>query len=568
MFGEKEQGIYEAKRDLQRFLIEEVERKGNGITDNAFIIFVDDLDRLNPGLAVTLLEAMKNLVDMEKCFFVLAIDSDVVSCGIQVKYGQLQLIQLNLEHDFFDKLVQMPFVMPIADYNLAPMVMERLREIKFFSTETDYKKYECMIDEIVTLATNKNPRATKRLLNLTQLMIIIQRSKSQARHHPAFCMLEFLLMALQLSFPEVYEMVAQNSDFESWASKYRAAHSNVAITDIERDEYNLDASWKEAVFMRASQDDYMRRNFYRISCMLTLYEDFEQRCEKAGESVSEILGIVSVVCRRAVDGIEMKFQFQGASYDEHSATQFSQGALLIDSLDLTKYGYVLDVGCGNGKTKLELSSRNPDMKVDAFDIESSQIEIAQGHWADYLSAEGDGVSGSVTFSVMDVLDLNAQNEYELVFSNATLHWIADQERVYTLIYNALVPGGDLAVHQGGKDTYEELHEVARRAISSLGLDDKYKDWKFPALYATKEYVQDILTKVGFISVTVDYDVKDESDSATLVEDFANASLPQYKIAGVSKADYKRIAKEYHRICAEESPRVFSRRLYIHARKPE
>ena len=565
LFGDKEQGIQEAKMALQQFLIDEVEEKGNGITDRAFIIFVDDLDRLNPSMAVTLLEAMKNLIDMEKCFFVLAIDSDVVSCGIQEKYGRLQLMQRNLEKDFFDKLVQVPYVMPSSQYNMIPLVMSRLQDFDFFATKASYKKYERMIDEIVTLATNKNPRAVKRLLNMTQLMVIIQRSKSSEVHHPAFCVLEFLLMALQLAFPEVYMMVVQNNDLESWASKYIAANSDVEITDIERDEYNLDAPWKEAVFLQASKDSLMRQSFHRIARLLTLYEDLEQRCERAGESVSEILGIVSVVCRRTFDGVEM--QFQGASYDEHSATQFGQGARLLDSLDLTKYETALDIGCGNGKTTLEMFNRNTDLVIDAFDIEESQIEIAKGHWADLLEAEGGDIAGRVEFSVMDALALNAHAKYDLIFSNAALHWVTDQEKVYSLILEALKPGGDLAVHQGAFGTYSELHDVARRAIANLGLSDKYEGWEFPALYCKREYVEEVLNKVGFADVKVEYAEKDMSDSTTLIDDFATASLSQYHIAGISKAQFRKIEKEYHRICDEEPIRPFARRLYIHAKRP-
>ena len=566
VFGEKEQGMQEAKKDLQDFLNEEIEKKDNGITNRAFIIFVDDLDRLNPGMAVTLLEAMKNLIDMEKCFFVLAIDSDVVSCGIQEKYGRLQLMQRSLERDFFDKLVQVPYVMPVSQYNLVPMVMERLHAIQFFKNESDYKKYQRMLDEIVTLATKKNPRAAKRLLNMTQLMVIIQRSKSNEEHHPAFSMLEFLLMALQLAFPEVYLMVAQNNDLDSWAAKYIAANTDIEITDVERDEYNLDAPWKEAVFLNAAKDAHMRQSFHRIARLLTLYEDLERRCQKAGESVSEILGIVSVVCRRTVEGVEV--QFQGSSYDEHSGTQFSQGVKFLDSIDLTKYERTMDIGCGNGMTTLELFRRNTDMVMDAFDIEESQVEVAKGHWADFLAEEGDGVTGRIDFYVMDALDLDAHNQFDLIYSNSTLHWVTDQEKVYELIFEALKPGGDIAVHVGAKGTYEELHEVGRRAIANLGLSEKYVGWEFPALYCTKEYMEGVISKAGFVDVKIDYVERDESENATLVEDFAVASLSQYKIPSVTKTQFNKIRKEYFRICKEEPIKPYSRRLYIHAHKPE
>ena len=76
---EKSKSVQKVISELDEFLTEEVEEKDNEITDNAFIVFVDDLDRLEPKLAVTLLEALKNLFELQKCVFVIAIDYDVVA---------------------------------------------------------------------------------------------------------------------------------------------------------------------------------------------------------------------------------------------------------------------------------------------------------------------------------------------------------------------------------------------------------------------------------------------------------------------------------------------------------
>ncbi len=51
------------------------------------VIFIDDLDRLNPSIAVSLLEGLKIFFDCENCVFLLAIDDSVVYTGINQKYG-------------------------------------------------------------------------------------------------------------------------------------------------------------------------------------------------------------------------------------------------------------------------------------------------------------------------------------------------------------------------------------------------------------------------------------------------------------------------------------------------
>ena len=143
------------------------------MTDQAFLIFVDDLDRLEPRLAVTLLEALKNLFDIEKCIFVLAIDYDVVTFGVEQKYGSKNMANRNIGQDFFDKLIQVPYRIPMSKYDIQGMVMDRLKKIEYFERAYDYEKYEGRIIEIFQLATNKNPRAIKRLLNMLHLMTAI-----------------------------------------------------------------------------------------------------------------------------------------------------------------------------------------------------------------------------------------------------------------------------------------------------------------------------------------------------------------------------------------------------------
>ena len=68
-------------------LINEVMEKNKD--KKGFIFFIDDLDRIDPPLAVEILELLKNLFDLEHCVFVLAIDYNVVIKGLKPKFGEL-----------------------------------------------------------------------------------------------------------------------------------------------------------------------------------------------------------------------------------------------------------------------------------------------------------------------------------------------------------------------------------------------------------------------------------------------------------------------------------------------
>ena len=56
---------------------------------NGFTFYIDDLDRIDPPVAVEILELLKNIFDLEHCVFILAIDYDVVIKGLKPKFGDL-----------------------------------------------------------------------------------------------------------------------------------------------------------------------------------------------------------------------------------------------------------------------------------------------------------------------------------------------------------------------------------------------------------------------------------------------------------------------------------------------
>jgi predicted KAP-like P-loop ATPase len=79
------------------------------------VFFVDDLDRLQPAVAVAILEAMRNFIVAPQCVFVLAVDFDVIVQGV-AKYENMSGRQ------FFDKIIQVPFHLQPEKYTLKKYV--------------------------------------------------------------------------------------------------------------------------------------------------------------------------------------------------------------------------------------------------------------------------------------------------------------------------------------------------------------------------------------------------------------------------------------------------------------
>lgn len=126
------------------------------------IFFIDDLDRLHPLIALDLLEKLNNYFKCKGCIFILAIDEEIIKKGVRLKFNTLEEDK-NKEKDFFEKIIQVPFNLPVSTYKIDDLIKDILKE-----------KYNDGYGEIITsIYGNKNPRNIKRILNLFKLYSII-----------------------------------------------------------------------------------------------------------------------------------------------------------------------------------------------------------------------------------------------------------------------------------------------------------------------------------------------------------------------------------------------------------
>lgn len=548
-------GIKDIKGKFEKFITQIVEESGS--VNEAFIIFVDDLDRIHPKMAITILEALKILFDIKYCIFIIAIDYEVVASGVEQKYGIAKGANRDLCKAYFDKLIQLPFVLPTAKYDIADMVMRRLKEIRFMNTEYDYRVHRDDILNIIRLTTGNNPRTIKRLLNMLHLTVIMDRERIE-NSSAYYQLLVLLLVSMQLAYPSVYQLMQTNEDFTSWKKNILVNVSNTTISEHIRESLDIDCEWKEVVYLMTVNDPLLKMNYTKIQQLLEIFRKLMRSCEGSSGYLSSIFGVLSMTDITS-DSVR-PFLYNGYDYDRSSQTQFRQGNRLIEAIEPGRYPYALDVGCGNGKTTFELLKKDPSMKIDAFDISESQIEVAR------KACEERGFTDRISFFVMDALELDAKDKYDLVFSNATLHWITNSRKMYTLLYNALKPGGKLAVHQGGHGSYEGLHRIVRQAYKNLGFEKYFKDWTFPVLYPTKSEMKELLAGIGFRNIVVDSVKTDGSELEHLVENFEKASLIYYKPVLRSEEEYSALVEEYYRLCSAEKVDKSTHRLYIFADK--
>lgn len=173
--------------------------------DAKLLVFIDDLDRLEPVRAIELLECLKLFMECKKCVFILAIDFDVVLQGVTQKYNWIDDGSDNISKakSYFDKFIQLPFYVPINFYKTDKFISKRLQSI--LEIESDEKlllKYK----DATRNSVGNNPRSINRLLNNYSLALETFRLKAggQGLSNQEYLVL-YILLCIQISYDSYYE---------------------------------------------------------------------------------------------------------------------------------------------------------------------------------------------------------------------------------------------------------------------------------------------------------------------------------------------------------------------------
>lgn len=199
----------QAIKELRQQFAECVEQVKKNNHCDRIVVFVDDLDRLEPRRAVELLEVLKVFLDCKNCVFVLAIDYDVVCRGVAAKYGELaddKNASAEKGKSFFDKIIQVPFKMPISRYKIEQYVSDCFKQIDFPVDDDQISDYV----DLIKYSIGVNPRAMKRLFNSFQLLTIVvpdEITKEKKNYR-----LLFAILCLQYCSESIYDFVVRNSD--------------------------------------------------------------------------------------------------------------------------------------------------------------------------------------------------------------------------------------------------------------------------------------------------------------------------------------------------------------------
>jgi trans-aconitate 2-methyltransferase len=142
------------------------------------------------------------------------------------------------------------------------------------------------------------------------------------------------------------------------------------------------------------------------------------------------------------------FTWNPAEYHRSSSAQQQWAQELITKLGLRGNERVLDIGCGDGKVTAEIARSLPEGTVTGMDNSPEMIQFARDHFprSEYRN---------LLFVEADARALPFSEEFDVIFSNAALHWIPDHKPVLAGIAKSLRPGGKLLIQMGGKGNAEQ-----------------------------------------------------------------------------------------------------------------
>jgi trans-aconitate methyltransferase len=155
-------------------------------------------------------------------------------------------------------------------------------------------------------------------------------------------------------------------------------------------------------------------------------------------------------------------------YDDKHSFVWKLAAGVLELLAAKPGERILDLGCGTGHLTAKIAEAGAH--VVGIDRSPDMIRQAQEKYP------------ALRFEVMDAREIALTEPFDAVFSNATLHWVKEPERVINGIRRALRPGGRFVAEFGGKGNTCEFLKALERAWTNLKLAGPVPHpWYYPGI---------------------------------------------------------------------------------------
>lgn len=179
-----------------------------------------------------------------------------------------------------------------------------------------------------------------------------------------------------------------------------------------------------------------------------------------------------------------------AAYAASSAAQQAWARELFARLALGGDESILDVGCGDGKVTAELARLAARGFVTGIDSSPEMIRFAR-------RAFPPAAFPRLRFQVMDARRIRFDRSFDVIFSNAALHWVDDHPAFLRGAAGCLRRGGRLAISCGGRGNAQEVFVALRAEIRLKRWRPHFRRIEKPYFFHRPEEYEAWLPRFGF-----------------------------------------------------------------------
>lgn len=188
----------------------------------------------------------------------------------------------------------------------------------------------------------------------------------------------------------------------------------------------------------------------------------------------------------------MTFEFDGEKYKNASSHQKEWGAKLIAEFDFQGSEYILDLGCGDGAITFDLASKVPNGFVLGVDASKGMIATAQETHK----------QNNLKFEILDINSISFKNEFDIIISNATLHWVKDHKKLLSNVHNALKNNGTVRFNFAANGNCSFFYKVIKQVMQFPKYVEYFNDFIWPWYMPDIEEYNSLTEQFAFTEIEV------------------------------------------------------------------
>lgn len=186
------------------------------------------------------------------------------------------------------------------------------------------------------------------------------------------------------------------------------------------------------------------------------------------------------------------------TYDEVSQlVQYRWGQQILEWRKWSGNEIVMDAGCGSGLLTKLLAQKVPRGKVYGVDIDSNMIKQAKRNLKDLENVE---------LVQAEIVDVNLHTKLDIIFSNASLHWVHDHAQVFQHFWETLKQHSNqqaqLLIQCGGYGNLRRIVTLLHRIMGLNEFNEYFGNMNCPWYFAKPYDTRILLEKIGYINIKV------------------------------------------------------------------